>query len=123
MPTAEPTETILNQGTTVRGRVTGEGDVRVYGSLQGEVVLRGTLSVGEGGAVHGGSIEASDISVEGELSGDVCAAGDLVVYPTGTLRGRVRGKSISVHEGATLACEFDCDFELPEELRGAPQAR
>jgi len=123
MAHAHPTETILNQGTTIRGRLTGEGDVRVYGALQGEVVLRGSLVVGEGGSVHGGAVEASDITVEGEVSGEVNAAGALVVLPTGTLQGRIRGRSIRVHEGATLACDFDCDFDLPEELRGAAPRR
>ena len=92
-------------------------------SAQGEVVLRGALVVGEGGAVRGGAVEASDITVEGEVSGEVNAAGSLVVHPTGSLSGRVRGRSIRVHEGATLACDFDCDFDLPDELRGEPARR
>lgn len=123
MAHASPSETILHQGTTLRGRLTGEGDVRVYGAVQGEVVLRGALAVGEGGVVRGGTVEASDISVEGELTGEVNATHGLVVFPSGTLRGRVRGGALRVHEGATLSCEFDCEFELPEELRGAVPRR
>lgn len=123
MAQATPSETILNQGTTLRGRLTGDGDVRIYGTVQGEVVLRGTLAVGEGGALQGGTVEASDITVEGELSGEINAARSLVVFPSGALRGRVRGGALRVHEGATLSCEFDCDFELPEELRGAGPRR
>ena len=120
---ADSSETILNQGTTVRGRLTGEGDVRVYGTIQGEVVLRGALLVGDGGAVRGGAIEASDITVEGELSGDIHAAQSLLVHPSGSLQGRVRGGSLRVQPGAFLACDFDCDFELPEALRGEPARR
>ncbi len=120
---ADPSETILNQGTTVRGRLTGEGDVRVYGTVQGEVVLRGALTVGDGGAVRGGAIEASDITVEGELSGEVNAARSLVVLASGSLQGRVRAGAMRVHPGASLACDFDADFELPESLRDQPARR
>lgn len=114
---ADSSETILNQGTTVRGRLTGEGDVRVYGAVHGEVVLRGALVVGDGGVVRGGAVEASDITVEGELSGEINAARSLLVHPSGSLSGRVRGGSLRVQPGASLACDFDCDFELPEALR------
>ncbi|MCS6900638.1 MAG: polymer-forming cytoskeletal protein [Myxococcales bacterium] len=120
MAHSSPSETILHQGTTLRGRLTGEGDTRVYGVIQGEVVLRGTLTVGEGGAVRGGVVEATTIHVEGELTGEVHASHGLVVFPSGTLRGRIHGGTLRVHAGATLACHFDCEFELPEVLWDAP---
>jgi cytoskeletal protein CcmA (bactofilin family) len=123
MAHSSPSETILHQGTTLRGRLTGEGDARIYGVVQGEVVLRGTLMVGEGGAVQGGVVEATEITVEGELTGEVNATHGLVVFPSGTLRGKVRGGTLRIHEGATLACDFDGDFELPEGLRDTPPRR
>jgi cytoskeletal protein CcmA (bactofilin family) len=117
MSTHELSEAIVSAGTTIRGRVTGEGDVRVYGTVEGEVALRGALAVGDGGAVRAESVEASDVVVEGELSGDVTAAGELTVYPSGVLRGRVRARTLRIHEGAQVSAEIDCEFDLPEELR------
>lgn len=117
MAPSSPSETLLLQGTTLRGRITGDGDVRIYGTLQGEAVLRGTLTVSEGGTVQGGTIEAFNASIAGELSGEVQIAQNLVVLPSGRLQGRVRAGALQIHEGATLSCELDCDFELPEELR------
>jgi cytoskeletal protein CcmA (bactofilin family) len=111
-------ETILDASTTLRGRLTGEGDVRVYGAIQGEVVLRGTLAVGEGGVVNGGAIEATAISVEGQLTGEIQATEALVVHPSGSLHGRIRAGSLQIHEGATLACDLECEFDLPQELLG-----
>lgn len=89
----------------------------MFGTIEGEIALRGSLSVGEGGVVRAEAIEATDIIVEGELSGDVTSAGELHVYPGGAVRGRVRAKGLRVHEGANVSAEIDSDFELPEELR------
>lgn len=123
MATADTSETVLQQGTSIRGRLTGEGDVRVYGAVQGEVVLRGALLVGEGGEVRGGGVTASAITVEGTLSGEVNATDALLVLPSGTLEGRVRARSLRIQAGASLACDFDCEFDLPDELRGTTPRR
>jgi cytoskeletal protein CcmA (bactofilin family) len=117
MTNTEHNEAILSLGTVVRGRITGEGDLRVLGTVEGDVALRGSLVVGEGGRVLAGTVEATYVSVEGELGGDIVATGELVIHAAGTVRGRLRGASIRIHEGATVAAEIESDFELPEALR------
>lgn len=117
MTNSEHNEAILSLGTVVRGRITGEGDLRVLGTIEGDITLRGSLLVGEGGRVLAGTVEATDVSVEGEIAGEIAASGEIVVHAAGTVRGRLRGASIRIHEGATVAAEIESDFELPEALR------
>ncbi len=110
------TEAVVGPATTVRGRIGGEGDVRIFGSLEGEVDLRGTLTVAEGGRVRGESIAATDVVVEGEVVADVHAEGAITIMAGATVRGRLRGRSVRVHEGARLSADLDADFDLPAEL-------
>jgi cytoskeletal protein CcmA (bactofilin family) len=117
MTNTEQNEAILSQGTVVRGRITGEGDLRVLGTVEGDISLRGSLLVGEGGRVLAGTVEASHVSVEGEIGGEIVVSGELVVHAAGVVRGRLRGASIRIHEGATVAADIESDFELPEALR------
>lgn len=111
------TEAVLDAGAVFRGRASGEGDLRVLGTLEGEVALRGNLTIDQGGAVRGDALSAQDVEVLGELSADVDAEGGLTVHPGATLRGKVRAKSLRIHEGSSISAELDCDFDLPEELR------
>jgi cytoskeletal protein CcmA (bactofilin family) len=110
-------ESVLGQSSQVRGRVVGDGDLRVLGTIDGEVSLHGTLTIGPGGAVRGEQCEARDVSVEGELVADVTAEGSITVHPGATVRGRLRAGSVRLHEGANVSADLDAAFDLPPELR------
>lgn len=124
MPTSVPqrpqspsSESILGESSQVRGRVVGDGDLRVLGTIDGEVSLHGALTIGDGGAVRGQQCEARDVSVYGELVADVTAEGAIVVHPGATVRGKLRAGSVRLHEGANVSADLDAAFELPAALR------
>ncbi len=114
---AHATPAVIGAGTRVNGRVTGDGDVTVLGHVEGQVRIRGTLVVEEGGAVHS-DIEAEALRVGGSLEGDVNVSGDVTILAGAKVRGDVRGASIALHEGGDLDGRLDCDFTLPAELSG-----
>jgi cytoskeletal protein CcmA (bactofilin family) len=116
MTTSHRAEALLGPATTVRGRISGEGDVRVAGTLEGDVDLRGTLTVDEGGAVRGRTLAAREVVVAGEVVADVHAEGGITVLAGATVRGRLRGRAVRVHEGARLSADLDAEFDLPPEL-------
>jgi cytoskeletal protein CcmA (bactofilin family) len=109
------TPAIIGAGTRVRGRVTGEGDVTVLGRLEGEVHLRGSLFIGEGGHVQS-DVDAEAVRVAGVVEGNVSASGDLTILSGARVRGDIRGASIALHEGGELDGRIDCEFVLPREL-------
>jgi len=110
-------ESVLGASSTVRGRVTGEGDLRILGTVEGDVSVRGDVTIAEGGAVRGDSLEAESVTIEGEVSADVSAEGAVIVHGGATVRGKLRAKALRIDEGASVSADLDCDFELPEELR------
>ena len=61
-------ESVLASGATVRGRVTGEGDLRIHGDVEGDVAVRGAVVVAEGGSVRGDALEGHDVTIEGDVS-------------------------------------------------------
>jgi cytoskeletal protein CcmA (bactofilin family) len=115
----------IGAGTRIRGRVTGEGDLVIGGQVEGDVVVRGDVTIADGARCTS-NVEGHAVVVSGELSGDVSASGPVTIGATARLRGNVHGATISLEDGASFAGRIDCDFELPEGLgdsRSAPARR
>jgi cytoskeletal protein CcmA (bactofilin family) len=118
-------EGIIGSGAKIRGRVTGEGDLTVQGTVEGDIILRGRLTIGEGASVTS-NVDAESVTIEGTLEGDVSARGPVRIAAGSRVKGDVKGSQIAVEEGAEFAGRLDCDFELPAEMggqetRGAPR--
>jgi cytoskeletal protein CcmA (bactofilin family) len=107
----------------VRGRVSGEGDLVVEGQIEGDVRLRGDLTVGDGGSVVGDTIEAHAVRVDGRIEGNVAASGPVHLGSGAKVHGDLAGSGISIDDGAEFAGRIECDFELPAELGGGKKGR
>ncbi len=112
---ARSTQAVLGSGTRVRGRLTGDGNLKVLGQLEGEIHLRGELYIGEGARVVS-DVEAAALRVAGALEGDVHVSGDVAILAGANVRGDIHGASVSLEEGADFDGRLDCEFTLPREL-------
>lgn len=108
---------VIGRTTRVRGRITGDGDLLVDGTVEGDVTLRGDLVISEGASATS-NVEAQAVTVNGALEGDVRAR-SIVVGAGARLRGDVSAEAFSIDEGAEVTGRLDADFELPPELTGA----
>ena len=88
-----------------RDRVIGqhyvEGDLRVQGTVDGEVVVTGEIEIDDTAKVKA-SVSGRDISIRGHVNGPVTARRRLVVASSGALIGDVRVARLIVKDGATL---------------------
>lgn len=105
------TPSVLGRGARVRGRVNGEGDLRIEGRVEGDVTITGELSIEEGGAVAG-EIDAGAVVIAGELTGDVAARGPVTIRATARVEGNMGGSEVSLEEGASFSGRIEADFEL-----------
>jgi cytoskeletal protein CcmA (bactofilin family) len=83
------------------GRLVFDGDLRVQGSLEGEVTLSGDLHVDGQGTVKA-KVQARSLSVRGAVEGEVTVKDRLVVAGSGTVSGTVRVATLVVEDGALL---------------------
>lgn len=111
-------EAVIGRTTRVRGRVSGDGDLMVEGSVEGDISLQGDLVVGEG-ARAASNVDAGAVTVRGELEGDVNARGVVRIESSAKVRGDMHGESIAIEEGAEYQGRLDAKFELPAELGGS----
>ena len=108
-------DNVLGMSLRVRGRVNGDGDLRIEGSVEGDVLVTGLLSIESGGSVTGNT-QAQAVSIEGTLTGDVEAQGDVTIRKGARVVGNMNGAQISLEEGAAFSGRIDAEFELPDGL-------
>ena len=108
----------IGSGARIRGRVTGDGDLVVAGHVEGDILIRGDVTIADG-ANCTSNVEGHEVTVSGTLAGDVSASGAVTIGSTARVRGNVRGGAIAIEDGAVFAGRVDCDFELPEGLGDA----
>lgn len=107
---------VLGTSVRIRGRISGEGDLQILGTVEGDVSVRGDLVIGESAHVESETLEAQAITIAGELKGDVNATGPVRLGATARVQGDLKGSEISIEEGAQFAGRIEADFELPASL-------
>lgn len=105
----------VGPGLMIRGRLSGEGDVIVDGSFEGEMTLDGRVAVGPAGRIKA-PVSAGLVTIEGRLDGDV-TAGEVIVREGGRLHGDVRASRVGLEDGGAIHGTVTMDFDLPADLQ------
>jgi cytoskeletal protein CcmA (bactofilin family) len=115
---SEGREARIGAGARVRGRVVGDGNLVVEGQVEGQLAIRGDLTIVEGATVTSEAVEAYTVTIAGTLEGDVTATGAVRIASGARVRGNVRSTAVSIEDGARYSGRLDCEFDLPPELGG-----
>ncbi|MGH7861276.1 MAG: bactofilin family protein [Candidatus Dormibacteraceae bacterium] len=83
------------------GKLTVDGDVRIQGTLEGELNATGDVTV-ENQATVKATIEGRNVQVRGNLSGGVVAREKLLLAGSGMVSGDVKVARLAIEDGATL---------------------
>jgi cytoskeletal protein CcmA (bactofilin family) len=105
---------VLDANATFRGRFTAQQDVRVQGTLSGEVVCGGRFTIDPSGTVDA-KVEARDIEINGNFEGEVECTGVFRLGSTAVVRGTIKAGAIAIEEGASLNGQVD----MGEARRGS----
>jgi cytoskeletal protein CcmA (bactofilin family) len=100
-PVTERITSVLSSGVSWRGQLGGAGGVRIEGTFEGDIALRGLLVVGETGRVTCQTLRANTVIVAGAVKGDILAE-RLEIRSTGRVWGNVTTASFATEEGAFL---------------------
>jgi cytoskeletal protein CcmA (bactofilin family) len=106
-----PTELSAGSGCLIaaeaswEGKLATKGDVRVEGTVRGEIETTGTLWVAAKARIEG-TVQARSMMLAGEVEGQVTCSERLEIFPGGTARGEVETASLVVHEGAFIDSRF-----------------
>lgn len=98
-PVANQVTTILGPGINWTGDLRGKGGVRIEGTMEGEIAMRGLIVVGETGKVTCKNLTADTVMVAGMVKGNITCQ-KLEIRSTGRIWGDVTTSSFASEDGA-----------------------
>jgi cytoskeletal protein CcmA (bactofilin family) len=111
---------VLGPGLIWEGKISGSGGVRIEGTFEGQIGLRGMLVVGESGRVTCENIRAANVIVAGAVKGNITTQ-KLEIRASGRVWGDVVTTSFVTEDGAFLRgqirMEDQVDLGLGEETQ------
>ena len=103
---------------SIKGKVTGSGNLIVMGRLEGEVNLAGEIVVAAP-AVLNGEIRAVTLAVSGNVTGTLTAGEKIHLEKSAVVSGRMNTPRLSVVDGAT----FNGEIEMKKPADSSGQSR
>jgi cytoskeletal protein CcmA (bactofilin family) len=92
---------ILSGGVKIEGNFYSEGNVRIDGKIKGNVIITGSLTLGEHCVIEG-EVSARNITLSGRVEGKVFANEKVKLEPKSVLKGDLITKYLIVEEGAVF---------------------
>lgn len=113
-------DTLIGKKAVVDGDISGKGNFKIDGTVDGSITIKGDLVLGEKSMVTG-NVTAKNIIIAGNVVGDIEASGQLTVKSTGIISGQQKCGSLIVEEGSSVVgkCEISGKSEEDETADNA----
>jgi cytoskeletal protein CcmA (bactofilin family) len=92
---------IIAAGTKIVGKVTVESDFRLDGEVEGDIIGRSKVVIGEEGNLKG-SLTCTNAEIIGKVKGNIITSNSLTLRSTAELNGDVKIKSLIVEPNAVF---------------------
>ncbi len=103
----------LDRGSKISGKLSFEGPARIDGEVDGEIVAKESLMIGEMATITA-QIRAASIVVAGKVSGDITGSQRIEIRPSAKVAGNLAAPVLVIQEGALF--EGHCTMQ-PEGAR------
>jgi cytoskeletal protein CcmA (bactofilin family) len=122
----ERVTSVLGPGINWTGNLGGKGGIRIEGTFEGEIAIRGLVVIGETGRLTCKMLKANNVIVAGAVKGSITAE-KLEIRSTGRVWGDVVTTAFSTEEGAFLRgqvrMEEHIEIKLEDDsLKNKPEA-
>ena len=107
---------LVGSGTTIKGVLTTESDIRVDGRIEGDIHTYTKIVLGKGGVIDGNLYcESADLS--GQISGNVYCKELMKLQATTQVDGDILTKRLVVEKGAVFngQCTMQDQVTFPEQ--------
>jgi cytoskeletal protein CcmA (bactofilin family) len=97
---------LIGTGTVIDGNIVSNGDIRIDGSLKGNLSTKGKVIVGDTGKIHG-EIVCKNFEVEGSVEGKVVVSELLSLRAKSKILGDITTSKLAIEPGAVFTGKCD----------------
>lgn len=90
---------VISQGTFIEGKFRTSEDLRLDGTIIGEVKTEKRLVIGKSGKIEG-TVSCNESSIKGRVDGELKVTGLLHLLSTALIKGKIVAQKMIVDEGA-----------------------
>jgi cytoskeletal protein CcmA (bactofilin family) len=101
IPAATHSATIIGAGTTLKGDIQSQQDLRIDGTVIGNVKSISKIIIGQGGVVEG-DLESSHCDVNGKVNGNIRCKELLQLRGDSVLSGNLYAGKLQIEPSATF---------------------
>jgi cytoskeletal protein CcmA (bactofilin family) len=108
---------IIGAGTSIKGDIVCPGDIRIDGSLVGNLQVQGKVVVGASGFIKG-EISCKNSEIEGKIEGKLTIAELLVLKSTASVLGDISIRKLAIEPGAMFTgnCKMNGSASSPASM-------
>jgi cytoskeletal protein CcmA (bactofilin family) len=109
--------TYLGKNLKISGTISGDGNLIVLGTFEGDFDIKGQLKIAQGARIKG-NVKATSVIINGDIEGTILASERILLDSTAAMKGRLVTPKISIQDGAV----FDGELQMSGKTDQAPKA-
>ena len=108
----------ITSGSKIIGTIIADGDIRIDGTVEGEMQCAGKVVIGEKGLVKG-TVTCQNSEIMGTLDGKIINSQTLALRASGKIKGEVQTQTLIVEPNA----QFNGTCQMPAAAGKAAEVK
>jgi cytoskeletal protein CcmA (bactofilin family) len=102
---------LVGSGTEINGDVTSSGDIRIDGTIKGNLITKGKVVIGETGKTSG-EVNCRNADISGKIEGKIIVTELLSLKPSALITGDIVAGKLAIEPGARFT--GNCNMTNPD---------
>ncbi len=113
---------MIGPGTKIKGDIETNGDIKIDGAIEGNIISKGKVLVGQNGTVTG-EVKCTNCDIYGTFDGKLTVSELLSLKASSKLHGDVTTSKLSIEPGAVFTGTCNMDEKVQQPIAGNANAK